>query len=103
MTTQEGEDVYKPFIEKDWIGQGRIYNTTTLPAFVTIALSNVVEIPPNIASTQLPELNLSITDFLAFDLPRVSSELISSKTAVWFNAELFKLAIMGLLQQLMVS
>ena len=38
MTTQEGEDVDKPFIEKDWIGRGKIYNRTTLPAFVTIAI-----------------------------------------------------------------
>ena len=87
MKTQEGEDIDKPFIEKDWIGRGKIYNRTTLPAFVTIAMSDIVEIPRNIASNQLPAANLSIPDFLAFDLPRISSELISSKAAVWFNAE----------------
>ena len=85
MMTQE--DVDKPFIEKDWIRRGRIYNRTTLPTSVTIAISKLIEIPPNVASTQLPNSNLSITDFIAFDLPHMSSELISSKTAVWFNVE----------------
>ena len=57
MKTQEGEDIDKPFIEKDWIGRGKIYNRTTLPAFVTIAMSDIVEIPRNIASNQLPAAN----------------------------------------------
>ena len=42
-TTREGEDVDKPFIEKDWIGRGRIYNTTKIPAFVILAWSKVAE------------------------------------------------------------
>lgn len=36
MTTQEGEDINKPFLEKDWmiwIGRGQIYNTTTIPTY----------------------------------------------------------------------
>ena len=79
--SQEGEleDINKPFIEKDWIGRGRIYNRTALPTFVIIAISKVIEMPPNVASTQLPKTNLSITDFLAFDLPRMSSELIPNR------------------------
>jgi hypothetical protein len=87
MTTQEGEDVNKPFIEKDWIGRGKIYNRAILPTFITIAKSKVTEIPQNVTFTHLPKANLSITDFLAFDLLHMSSELISSKTAVWFNLE----------------
>ena len=87
MTTHEGEDFSKPFIEKDWIGAGQIYNMTTLPMFVIIARSKVTEIPQNVTSAHLPEPNLSVIDFLSCDLPRVSCELISSKTAVWFSSE----------------
>jgi hypothetical protein len=89
MTTQDIEDIDQPFIEKDWIGRGQIYidNTTTIPTFVIIARSKVAEIPQNVTSTHLPMANLSVMDFLSCELPRVSSELISSKTAVWFNPE----------------
>jgi hypothetical protein len=74
MTTQEGEDINEPFIEKDWIGQGRIYNATTIPTFVILARSKVAEIPQIVTSAQLPNTNLSVTDFLSCELPRVSSE-----------------------------
>jgi hypothetical protein len=87
MITEEGEDISQPFIEKDWIGRGQIYNTATIPTFVIIASSKVTEIPQNVTSTQLPMANLSVIDFLSYELPRVSSELISSKTGLWFNHE----------------
>ena len=85
MSTQEGEDIEKPFIEKEWIRRGRIYDTKTNPTFVNLARSKATEIPQNITSTQLPKTNLSISEFLSCELPRVSSELISSKTSLWFN------------------
>ena len=87
MTTFEGEDIDKPFFEKDWIGRGRIYNMTTIPTHVIMARSKVMEIPHQVASAQLLNTNLSIKDFLSSDLPRVSSKLISSKTSLWFNPE----------------
>jgi hypothetical protein len=87
MTTQEGEDIDKPFIETEWIQRGRIYNKTTIPIFVFLARSKVTEIRQHISSTQLSKTNISISDFLSCELPRVSSELISSKTSLWFNPE----------------
>ena len=33
MSIREGEDVDEPFFEKDWIGSGKTYDKTNLPAF----------------------------------------------------------------------
>lgn len=82
-----GEDIHQPFIEKEWIGRGKIYNTTTIPIFVIMAKSKVAEIPQNVISVQLPKTSLTVTEFLSCELPRVSSELISSKASLWFSHE----------------
>lgn len=71
----------------DWERTDLIDNTATIPTSVIIASSKVAEIPQNVTSTQLPMANLSVIDFLSYELPRVSSELISSKIDVWFNRE----------------
>ena len=87
MATREGEEVDKPFIEKDWIGRGKVYDATRIPIFVIMARSKAAEIPHNVISVQLPKTSLSVTEFLSCELPRVSSELISSKASVWFNPQ----------------
>ncbi|KAF8801615.1 hypothetical protein BYT27DRAFT_7261749 [Phlegmacium glaucopus] len=64
MVTSEGTvievDDDELFDEKEWIGRGK------KPSY-------------------LP--NLPITDFLSFKLPRLSSEIISSKTSTWFSTD----------------
>ena len=86
MTIREGEDIDEYFFEKDWIGRGKIYDQTKLPAFVTIAKSKVLEIPQSLA-IPFPKATLSVEDFLTYDLPRVSAELISIKTDLWFSID----------------
>ena len=86
MSIQEGEDVDEPFFERDWIERGKTYDKTKLPAFVAIAESKVLEIPPSLA-IPIPKATLSVKDFLTFDLPQVSAELISTKTDLWFNTD----------------
>jgi hypothetical protein len=55
--------------------------------FVIMVKSKVADIPQNVISIQLPKTSLSVTEFLSCELPRVSSELISSKASLWFNPE----------------
>ncbi|KAF8817041.1 hypothetical protein BYT27DRAFT_7204832 [Phlegmacium glaucopus] len=47
-----------------------------------------LEIPENFThQAQLPHPTLAIVDFLSFKLPRLSSEIISSKTSTWFSTD----------------
>jgi hypothetical protein len=75
----EIDDVNEPFVEKEWIGQGRKYDLAKLPAFVTDARREIMAIPQIFyQSSGLPNPNLSVTKFLSTKLPHVSAELIPS-------------------------
>ena len=73
-----------PFIEKDWIGQGKKY--TEVPDFVRWKKDSDMEIPPDfLQKANFPKAELSVNEFLALKLPRISSEIISNKVARWFT------------------
>ena len=75
-----------PFIEDDWIGQGIKY--TKVPDFVRWKKDSYMEIPFNFLQyVNFPESKLSVKEFLALKLPRISSEIISNKAAKWFTDE----------------
>ena len=77
----EIDDVDEPFVEKEWIGQGRTYDWAKLPAFVTNARRKIMAIPQKFYNgSGLPNPNLSVVKFLSSELPHVSAELIPSKT-----------------------
>jgi hypothetical protein len=76
------EDV--SFIEDDWIGQGKKY--TEVPDFVRWKKDSYMEIPFDfLQHANLPEPELSVKEFIALKLPRISSEIISDKAAKWFT------------------
>jgi hypothetical protein len=73
-----------PFIENDWIGQGKEY--TKVPAFVRWKKDSYTEIPLDfLRHANFPEPELSVNKFVALKLPRISSEIISNKAARWFT------------------
>ena len=81
----EINDIDEPFVEKEWIGRGRKYDWAKLPAFVTNARREIMAIPQNFyQGSGLPNPNLPIIEFLSSKLPRMSAELISSKTNTYF-------------------
>ena len=81
-------DIDEPFVEKEWIGQDKKYDWEKLPGYITCARHEVMEIPPDFLSRScLPKPNLSVTEFFSCELLRLSSEIISSKINVWFNAD----------------
>ncbi|KAF8148090.1 hypothetical protein B0H34DRAFT_669139 [Crassisporium funariophilum] len=76
------------FEEEEWIGRGRVYDWANLPGCVTSAKNATLAIPQNfVGQGQLPKSSLSVMDFLSFKLPRLSSEIISSKTSTWFSTD----------------
>ena len=75
-----------PFIENEWIGQRKKY--TEVPAFVRWRKDKDMEIPlAFVKHANFPSSNLSVVEFLAVNLPRVSSEIISSKVERWFSKD----------------
>jgi hypothetical protein len=75
-----------PFIENEWISQRKKF--ADVPAFVRWEKDKVMEIPLDfLQSTKFPEPTLSINEFLALELPRLSSEIISNKVARWFSKD----------------
>jgi len=76
------------FEEKEWIGRGKKYDWAVLPGYVTSAKNSSLEIPDFFArQAPLPQETLSISNFLSFKLPRLSSEIISTKTSAWFSTD----------------
>ena len=76
------------FEEKEWIGRGKKYDWANLPGCVTSAKNASLEIPEDfLCRAHLPPSNLSVANFLLFKLPRLSSEIISSKTSTWFSSD----------------
>ena len=76
------EDV--PFIEDDWIGQGKKYRD--VPDFVRWKKDSDMEIPLDfLHHANFPEPEISVEEFLAFKLPRISSEIISNKATKWLT------------------
>jgi len=75
------------FEEKEWIGRGKKYDWSNLPGCVTSAKNTSLEIPEDfLRQAHVPPSNLSVDNFLSFELPRLSSEIISSKTSTWFSS-----------------
>lgn len=76
------------FEEKVWIGRGKKYDWANLPGSVTSAKNASLEVPGDfLHRAHLPPSNLSVANFLSFKLPRLSSEIISSKTSTWFSPD----------------
>ncbi|KAF4621774.1 hypothetical protein D9613_012142 [Agrocybe pediades] len=77
------------FNEKEWIGRGKIYKVQNLPGFVTAAHEKTLDIPDASGLCSLrPDRKLSVIEFLAFRMPRVSSEIIHTKTELWYSQDL---------------
>ncbi|KAF8167513.1 hypothetical protein B0H34DRAFT_854442 [Crassisporium funariophilum] len=75
-----------PFVENNWIGQRKKY--TDVPAFVRWKHDKDLEIPPtSIKCANFPEPDLTVNEFITFNLPRISSEIISNKVGMWFSKD----------------
>jgi len=73
-----------PFIKSKWIGQSKKF--TNVPDFVQWKKDKDMKIPLDfLQCTKLPEQKLSVTDFVAFKLPWISSEIITNKVTKWFS------------------
>jgi hypothetical protein len=78
-------DLDGEFVEKVWIGVGKKYDDK-IPLFVLLEKGRQTDIPEKFFKTaKLPSPDLSVQGFLAFKLPRVSSEIISTKAKLWFS------------------
>lgn len=74
------------FVENEWINQGE--KNTNVPPFVRWKKDKDMEIPLSfLQCIKFPNPDISVNEFLAYELPRVSSEIISNKVAKWFSQE----------------
>ena len=84
----EDNDWGAKFVEGDWIGVGKIYDDEKLPLVVRSAKRAALSIPETyLIKSHLPSTALGVADFIKRELPYVSSELISTKTAAWFSMD----------------
>ena len=84
----EINDVDETFVEREWIGLNKKYEWAKLPAFVTNARHEIMAIPQNfLHNSGLPKPDVSVIEFLSCKLPRMSAEIISSKTKTWFSTD----------------
>ena len=77
-----------PFIEKDWIGIGKQYPKTNTPHEVQWAKEERLEIPELVHLKHIPAPNLPVTQFLTYELPPQSAEIITTKAQSWFHRDL---------------
>jgi hypothetical protein len=87
--TDEAEDLNAIFIDKDWIKAGKVYNST-LPSYVFLERSERMTVPDTFKATRttiFPPPAIPITNFLAWKLPRQSSEIIASRASLWFSTD----------------
>ena len=68
------------FVAHDWIGVGKTYDPTKIPYFVIIEKRSETAVPVDfLQEAHLPNLNSFVNEFVAWTLPRISSEIISTK------------------------
>ena len=64
-----------PFIESEWIGQGKEYDIAKIPEHVTEAKKQLLKIPDAVEA-MIPHNTMLLRDFLGCKLPTKSSEFI---------------------------
>ncbi|KAG6916064.1 hypothetical protein DXG01_008589 [Tephrocybe rancida] len=72
------------FSSTDWIGVGKKYPTKNIPPEVLAAKADILRIPEHHTS-EFPLDNLPATQFIALQLPRQSSDILSVKVKKWFS------------------
>ena len=86
MAYTDIDDFEAKFIAHDWIGVGRNYDLRTIPFSVILEKGRQTAIPDYfLHEAHLPAPNTSVKKFVAWILPRVSSEIISTKVQLWFS------------------
>jgi hypothetical protein len=87
------------FYEHEWIGTGKKEHVN-LPDFVKTAREAARLVPDNVLTmAYLPSPNVLVADFVAWDLPHLSSEIISTKAEMWFSKDLSSISIHVLLSR----
>ncbi|KAF4618012.1 hypothetical protein D9613_012840 [Agrocybe pediades] len=77
-------DVDEKFQADKWFGHGINYNSDTLPACVTEEKEKSEHIPPELDNFSV---DLSVTQFLQHTTPKLSAEIIHTKTTIWFSRD----------------
>ena len=87
------------FNEQEWIGIGK-RECTDLPNFVKAAREASRVAPDSVLKmVHLPGPDVMVADFVAWELPRVSSEIILTKPDTWFSKNTPSIDIQVLLSQ----
>ena len=80
------DDVETKFVACDWIGVGKSYNPSKIPFFVILEQGRQTAIPDSfLYEAHLPNPNISVKEFVAWPLPCISLEIISTKVQLWFS------------------
>jgi hypothetical protein len=78
----EDDDLDTKFVEGQWLGVGKKY-TQNLPAFVHLAETAQQTVPTSfLLPSHWPDCNIPVLQFIDWRLPRISSEIISTKTLI---------------------
>jgi len=76
------------FNEQEWIGTGK-QECTDLPNFVKSAREAARAVPDSvIEKIHLPSPDVLVADFVAWELPRISSEIISTKPSGQYSLKI---------------
>ncbi|KAF8797488.1 hypothetical protein BYT27DRAFT_7237241 [Phlegmacium glaucopus] len=73
------------FVESEWIKVGKIYGAPGFPDFVCAEKLARLAIPDEFIQLVKLKQDISVTQFVTHELPRVSSEFITTKTDKWFS------------------
>jgi len=87
MEMEGSEDLHVPFIEKDWIQARKLHNVS-LPLYVILEKNKCTAMPNNFCmNPHFPLPIIPITQFVAWKLPRLLSEITASQTMSWFSKD----------------
>lgn len=78
----ESFDLFNP---KEWIRHNRKYRD--VPRHVSDTLVSLQKIPRSEKSSLFPPSDTPIKEFIEFELPTLSAEIIATKTSAWFSTE----------------
>jgi len=88
MEIEDSEDLHVPFIAKDWIQAGKLYNVSTIPLYVILEKNKCMAMPNNFCiNPHFPPPIIPITQFVAWKLPRLSSEITAIQAMSWFSKD----------------
>jgi len=66
MEIEDSEDLHVPFIKKDWIQTGKLYNVSTIPLYIILEKNECMAMPNNFCiNPHFPLPIIPVTQFVA--------------------------------------